>query len=96
MRGFSLRFFLKAACFHLCANRKEALKSIVCHPMYYSTVFEGLRGLVAGEGVSMTALAWGGALAVAYLIAACFIFAAVYRRAVRVGLIARYSAESLS
>jgi ABC-2 type transport system permease protein len=59
-------------------------------------VFEGLRGIVAGQGVSMGALAWGGALAVAYLIASCFIFAAVYRRAVRVGLIARYSAESIS
>jgi ABC-2 type transport system permease protein len=59
-------------------------------------VFEGLRGIVAGQGVSMAALAWGGTLAVAYLIASCFIFAAVYRRAVRVGLIARYSAESLS
>ena len=59
-------------------------------------VFEGLRGIVAGQGVSMAALVWGGTLAVAYLIASCFIFAAVYRRAVRVGLIARYSAESLS
>jgi len=59
-------------------------------------VFEGLRGIVAGQGVSVAALAWGGALAVAYLIASCFIFAAVYRRAVRVGLIARYSAESIS
>jgi ABC-2 type transport system permease protein len=59
-------------------------------------VFEGLRGIVAGRGVSMAALAWGGTLAVAYLVAACFVFDAVYRRAVRVGLIARYSAESLS
>ena len=30
------------------------------------------------------------------LVAACLVFGAVYRRAVRVGLIARYSAESLS
>ena len=57
-------------------------------------VFEGLRGIVAGRGVSFAALAWGAALAIAYLVAACFIFGAVYRRAVRVGLIARYSAES--
>ena len=57
-------------------------------------VFEGLRGIVAGRGVSIGALAWGGALAVAYLVAACLVFGAVYRRAVTVGLIARYSAES--
>jgi ABC-2 type transport system permease protein len=57
-------------------------------------VFEGLRGIVAGRGVSIGALAWGAALAIAYLVAACFIFGAVYRHAARVGLIARYSAES--
>ena len=57
-------------------------------------VFEGLRGIVAGRGVSFGALAWGTALAAVYLVAACLIFGAVYRRAVRVGLIARYSAES--
>jgi ABC-2 type transport system permease protein len=58
-------------------------------------VFEGLRRIVAGQGVSLPALAWGGALAVMYLIGACFVFGSVYRRAVRVGLIARYSAESV-
>jgi ABC-2 type transport system permease protein len=59
-------------------------------------VFEGMRGIIAGRGVSTVPLAWGGALAIGYLVAACLVFAAVYRRAVRVGLIARYSAESLS
>ena len=59
-------------------------------------VFEGLRGIVAGQGVAIAPLAWGTALALAYLVAACVIFGAVYRRALRVGLIARYSAESLS
>jgi ABC-2 type transport system permease protein len=59
-------------------------------------VFEGLRGIVTKQGVSIPALAWGSVLAVGYLIAACLVFGAVYRRAVRVGLIARYSAESLS
>ena len=58
-------------------------------------VFEGLRGIVGGRGVSFAALGWGGALALAYLIAACAVFGAVYRRALRVGLIARYSAESV-
>jgi ABC-2 type transport system permease protein len=59
-------------------------------------VFEGLRGIVAGQGVAIAPLAWGITLALAYLVAACLIFGAVYRRALRVGLIARYSAESLS
>jgi ABC-2 type transport system permease protein len=59
-------------------------------------VFEGLRGIVAGQRVSIAALAWGSALAVGYLVAACVLFDAVYRRALRVGLIARYSAESVS
>ena len=59
-------------------------------------VFEGLRGIVADQGVAIAPLAWGTALALAYLVAACVIFGAVYRRALRVGLIARYSAESLS
>jgi ABC-2 type transport system permease protein len=58
-------------------------------------VFEGLRGIVAGQSVAIAALAWGAALALAYLVAACLVFGAVYRRALRVGLIARYSAESL-
>src|SRR5436190_10642485 len=58
-------------------------------------VFEGLRGIVAGKGVAVAPLAWGAVLAVGYLVAACLVFGAVYRRAVRVGLIARYSAESL-
>jgi ABC-2 type transport system permease protein len=47
-------------------------------------------------GVAIAPLVWGAALAVAYLIAAGLVFGAVYRRALRVGLIARYSAESLS
>lgn len=61
-----------------------------------ATVFEGMRGVVAGHGLALTALAWGGFLAVAYLGLACVWFRAVYRRAVRTGLIARYSAETLS
>jgi ABC-2 type transport system permease protein len=68
----------------------------IAHALPPAPVFEGLRGIVAGKGVSAPALAWGGVLAIGYLVAACLIFGSVYRRAVRVGLIARYSAESLS
>ncbi|MBZ5558642.1 MAG: ABC transporter permease [Acidobacteriia bacterium] len=60
-----------------------------------SPVFEGMRAAVSGQGVSMLALSWGGGLALADLMLACWFFSFVYRRAVRVGLIARYSAENI-
>jgi ABC-2 type transport system permease protein len=59
-------------------------------------VFEGMRSVVAGRGVSATALALGGGLAVLYLLLACGFFTRTYRHAVRSGLLARYSAESVS
>lgn len=62
-------------------------------PVY---VFEGMRGIVMGHEVSAGNLVIGGALAVGYILLACWFFARVYRHAVRTGLIARYSAESLS
>ena len=43
-----------------------------------------------------TALAWGLVLAVLDVLAASWFFTRVYRSAVRTGLIARYSAESVS
>ena len=61
-----------------------------------SYVFEGLRRVVAGGGASAGELAWATLLAAAYLVLACWFFARMYRHAVRTGLIARYSAESLS
>jgi ABC-2 type transport system permease protein len=59
-------------------------------------VFEGMRGIVAGHGFSGGNLAIGGGLAVGFILLACLFFSRVYRHAVRTGLIARYSAESLS
>ena len=41
-------------------------------------------------------LALGGGLAVVYLVLACVFFFAIYRYAIRTGLIARYSAETVS
>jgi ABC-2 type transport system permease protein len=61
-----------------------------------SYVFEGMRAVVSGEPVPWDRLAIGGALAAIYLVAACMIFMAVYRIAIRTGLIARYSAETTS
>lgn len=61
-----------------------------------SYVFEGLRALVAGRPVSAATLLAGAGLAIAYILLACGIFARVYRQATRTGLIARYSAETVS
>ena len=61
-----------------------------------SYVFEGLREAVAGGTVSLEPLLIGGLLALGYILLACWIYTRVYRYAVRGGLIARYSAESVS
>ncbi|HKN30385.1 MAG TPA: ABC transporter permease [Roseiarcus sp.] len=61
-----------------------------------SYVFEGMRAVVAGEPAPWGWLAVGGGLALVYLVLACLFFVAVYRAAIRNGLIARYSAETVS
>jgi len=61
-----------------------------------SYVFEGMRAIIAGGGMSGTSLSWGGVLALAYIVLACWFFARIHRHAVRTGLIARYSAETVS
>lgn len=68
----------------------------IAHVLAPSYVFEGMRSIVAGSGVPLTGLACGAGLAVAYMVLACLIFRWVYRYAIRSGLIARYSAESVS
>lgn len=61
-----------------------------------SYVFESLRAILAGHPVSQGALAASGGLAILDVVVAGWLFRRVYRRAVRTGLIARYSAETLS
>jgi ABC-2 type transport system permease protein len=61
-----------------------------------SYVFEGMRAVVSGGAVSWSSLWWGALLAALYVLLACWLFARVHRHAVRTGLIARYSAESVS
>ncbi|MCP3136123.1 ABC transporter permease [Pyxidicoccus xibeiensis] len=61
-----------------------------------SYVFEGMRTLVSGGTFSGTALLWGAALALLEILLASVFFSRVHRHAVRTGLIARYSAESVS
>ena len=59
-------------------------------------VFEGMRRIVAGGTVSGFTLASATGLAAVYILLACGYFVSVYHHAQRTGLIARYSAETLS
>jgi ABC-2 type transport system permease protein len=66
------------------------------HALPPSYVFEGMRAIIAGHPIAPFDLLAGTALAVLYLGLACWFFSRVYRHVVRTGLIARYSAETLS
>jgi ABC-2 type transport system permease protein len=68
----------------------------ISHVLAPSYVFEGMRRVVAGQGAPMGELAIGAVLAVLYLLLACAFFTRVHRYAIRTGLIARYSAESVT
>jgi len=59
-------------------------------------VFENMRRIILGGHPSGSDLLWGGALALLDIVLACWFFVFIYKHAVRTGLIARYSAESLS
>jgi ABC-2 type transport system permease protein len=59
-------------------------------------VFENLRSIVLKRAASPSALLWGAALDAVFLLLASWFFQSIYQHAVRTGLIARYSAESLS
>jgi ABC-2 type transport system permease protein len=61
-----------------------------------SYVFESLRTLIAGRAVARFDLVIGASLGVCFLAASCWFFSRVYQHVVRTGLIARYSAETLS
>jgi ABC-2 type transport system permease protein len=61
-----------------------------------SYVFEALRGIVAGQSPNLTYLAISAILSIVYILLCAWYFRSVYQRAVRTGLLARYSAESAS
>jgi ABC-2 type transport system permease protein len=61
-----------------------------------SYVFEGMRQVLAGHGIAPSTMAIGSGLALVYLVGMARAFTLVYRHAVRTGLIARYSAESIT
>jgi ABC-2 type transport system permease protein len=61
-----------------------------------SYVFEGMRTVVAGRHFDGAMLGVAVALAILYVLLAYWLFARVFRYAVRTGLLARYSAESVT
>jgi ABC-2 type transport system permease protein len=61
-----------------------------------SYVFEGLRTILSGRALPGGTLVWGMALAIAYVLLACWLFRRVFRHTVKTGILARYSAESLN
>jgi len=67
--------------------------SYILPPSY---VFEGVRAIIHGGTFSGYGLLIGFSLSLIYLLLAYRLFAFVQRRAIRTGLIARYSAESAS
>lgn len=61
-----------------------------------SYVFEGIRAIITRGEFKGTSLLLATALAIAYILLAAWVFSRTFRGAVRSGLIARYSAESVS
>jgi ABC-2 type transport system permease protein len=68
----------------------------VSHLLPPSYVFESVRAIIRGRGVSWTVVSASAALSLVYVMIAMIILSRVFRYAVRSGLLARYSAESVS
>ena len=68
----------------------------ICRVLPPSYIFENVRRIVAGSPASVPELMIGVSLAVFDVVLACWVFARVYRHSVRTGLIARYSAETVT
>ena len=66
------------------------------HALPPSYVFENMRSVVAGHGYSGSSLLLAIALSLLDILLAAGLFAIIHRYAVRSGLLARYSAESVS
>lgn len=68
----------------------------VGHLLPPSYVFEGMRAVIAGAPLPIGTLGTGLALAVLQILLAVWLFRTVFRYAIRSGLLARYSAESVA
>jgi ABC-2 type transport system permease protein len=66
------------------------------HALPPSYVFTGIRAIVDNGTLPGIELFWGIALSLVYIVIAYFILLSVYKKAIRSGLIARYSAETVN
>ena len=69
---------------------------IIGHALPPSCVFENVRGIIAGKGYSLESLYLGFGLNLVYIMLAYYFLKLICRKAIRTGLIARYSAETAS
>ena len=67
----------------------------IAYALAPSYVFEGVRAIVAGKSFPASHLLWATGLSALYIVLAVGFFVHVYRHAVRTGLLARYSAETV-
>ncbi len=84
-----------AAVFYPLATLPQWMQ-VISHLLPPSYVFESMRAILSGRPVLPTSLLWAGLLALGYVFLACRFFTRIYHHAVRTGLIARYSAETVS
>ena len=68
----------------------------VAHALPPAYVFEGMRTLLAGHPFPSVLLLQGSLVAALELLLAAYFYGRVYGHAVRTGLLARYSAESVA
>lgn len=69
---------------------------VIAYLLPPSYVFESMRAILATRTMNVSSLLWGGGLAALYVVLACWFFQRTYKYAVRTGLIARYSAETVT
>jgi ABC-2 type transport system permease protein len=84
-----------AAVFYPVASLPAWMRAIA-HVVPPAYVFEGVRAAVGGGRLAAGPLLLGGALTLGYAALSIGFFRRTYRRAIRTGLIARYSAESVA
>lgn len=68
----------------------------ISHLLPPAYVFESIRTMLRGGAVPWNGLLIGGCLAILDIVLAYALFVRIYRRAVRTGLLSRYSAETVS
>ncbi|RJP17774.1 MAG: ABC transporter permease [Deltaproteobacteria bacterium] len=84
-----------AAVFYPVSTLPEWMRT-VAYLLPPSYVFEGMRAVVSGGEFRGAALLWSVCLAALYILLASWFFTRIHRHAVRTGLLARYSAESVN